>query len=387
VKKLLLLLCLLLLTGCWDRLEVSDIGIILAIAIDKDERTGDFLVTSQYIRPGAESTLTPSPDEPSLLVSTTGETLQTAFDKQFNTIDREVFLSHNKVIIINEDLAKEGMLKILDTFQRGKEVRGYVWLCIAANSEAKDMLPSKDNQIARIPANYLDNMLEHVKKRTSPLNLLDFYKKVLEEGIEPMANLLAIETGKTPDERVEFATKAVFQKDKLAGYLTTRELDGYYWLTGERPVSTGLLPLPSHLEDGALVTLEIENLTSDIHTSVDAAGHISFTIDISETGRILEQQASASFATLKEQVDYLKTLEEANKKVIEEEVSAVLTRVQDDFQADIFGIGRELQKEHPHVWNKLKDNWPEIFANATYSINTDVTIRNTYMLDDPLEPK
>lgn len=78
LKRLLLVLFIsgTVLVGCWDVQELTELGIVTAIAIDKDEETGEYILTSQYLRPSAESTFAPSQEEPFLIVSVKAEQFQ-----------------------------------------------------------------------------------------------------------------------------------------------------------------------------------------------------------------------------------------------------------------------------------------------------------------------
>ncbi|WP_227937544.1 Ger(x)C family spore germination protein [Alkalihalobacillus deserti] len=388
MKKLVIVLfCLLLVTGCWDRRELTEIGIVSALAIDKNPDTGDFEITSLFIRPSAESTQTPSPERPFLLVTTTGKTIIEAIRKSSQTTDREGFFAHNKVIIINEQIAKEGLIPVMDTFQRGKDIRGYVWLCIAKGTEAKNVLQIKSDNISRIPANYLNSLIENAEEEAAKINFLTYNKEALSEEKDPVAGVLSIEKiEKEPFERVKFSGGAVFQKDKLKGFLTERETRGYHFVTGEGPANQGVISLPSVLEKGKFVTIEVRNVTSQIKPEVKG-NQISFTIEVKQEGRIAEQQATGQFKDRKEQVDYFRKIEEENKKRIEEEVNLVVKKAQQEFQTDIFGFGRALNKDYPDVWNNVKDNWDERFADVPYTVNANVDITSSLLLQGPLEPK
>jgi hypothetical protein len=39
--------------------------------------------------------------------------------------------------------------------------------------------------------------------------------------------------------------------------------------------------------------------------------------------------------------------------------------------------------QHPLKWEKIKDNWPEIYSNLKMEINVDSHIMRTYDINDP----
>ena len=302
---------MLLLTGCWDRKELNEIGIVAAIAVDKDPETGEYLFTSQVLKPAAESTNTPSPENPYLMVSTTGKTIFEAIRKTNQIVDRQGFYAHNKVIVISEELAKEGLLPILDSFQRGKEVRGYVWICIAKDTTARKILETKTVGVSRIPANFLKSLLENTTNQLNSIssNMLEYYKEVLGGGIDPVLGVLLIEDKKerSQDKNVKLTGGAIFKKDKLIDYLNESETRGFRWVTGD--IDSGALALPSPLQEDKYATVEILKTNAEIIPEVKG-DRISFTIEVTEEGLVTEQQSTGQFKESKQLVDFLQTLEE-----------------------------------------------------------------------------
>ncbi len=348
MRVLIVLLSLFLLTGCWDRKELAEIGIVSAISIDKDTATNEYTLTSEYLRPSAQSTLSPSPDESSLRVSVTGKTIDEILLKANKTIDRKSFYAHNKVIVISEEIAREGLIPIIDSFQRGKQVRGYVWLAITKGSDAKTIINTKGNNITPVSANFLKGLFENADYNAVGINMLTYQKKVLGAGIDPLVGVLMREENedKVPAELVKLSGGAVFKEDKLVGFIDETEVRGYNLVTGEGPITDrGSLPLPSLLDEDKLVTLLLKELKSEIKPKVDKNGQISFTIDIQQKARLSGQESTDEFKSRKEISDYLKEIEKEGEKTIKKEIEMVIDKAQQDFQSDIFGFGRVLNKK------------------------------------------
>ena len=63
-------------TGCWDRKELNEVGIVMALGIDKDCKDGMIHLTSQVVRPSELKKQGGGSMEPSYdLVTTTNETV------------------------------------------------------------------------------------------------------------------------------------------------------------------------------------------------------------------------------------------------------------------------------------------------------------------------
>ncbi len=143
VKIVAVFLSLLLLTGCWDRLELTEVGIITALAIDKNPETGEYILSAQYLRPAALSAVAPSPVEPFIVITSKGTTVSELIRKADQNVGRNGFYAHNKVVIVSEEVAKDGLLNLFETFQRDKRVRSYVWVAVAKGTMARTFLEKK----------------------------------------------------------------------------------------------------------------------------------------------------------------------------------------------------------------------------------------------------
>lgn len=389
MKKVIIIICLLLLTGCWDRNELSDIGIVTGMAVDKDPDTGDYILTSQYLRPASESTQSPTPEEPHLVVSTTGPSIAEVMRKANKTIDRKSFFAHNNIIIMSDEVAKDGLLPIIDSFQRGKEVRGHVWFSIAKDIEARKLLQIKKNGISRIPADSLNGLFNNAEHDAIATNLLTYYKQVLHPGEAAVVGVLTREeTEIKPFEQVKLSGGAVFKEDKLVGYLSESGTRGYNWITGEGPINyRGAMSLPSLLEEGKLATILLQEVSSNVTANVKGDNQISFTIDVKQKARMTGQEATLEMKTRKEITDYLNQLQVEAEKEIEKEVREVIDKAQEEFQSDIFGFGDTLNKQYPKVWSKEKDNWSETFAEVAYTVNVKVNITSSGLIQGTVNPK
>ncbi|MGM7719251.1 Ger(x)C family spore germination protein [Metabacillus sp. Hm71] len=379
---------LLLLAGCWDRRELKEIGIVSAVGIDKDIDTGEFLFTSQVLNPSALKPEAGGTGSPVKLITTKGDTVYKAIRNTHQEFDRKNFYAHNRVIIISEQLAREGILPILDGITRGREARGYIWLCVTKDSQARDILDVKQQGIEKVQANYLESILENQKLNfdVAVIKLNDYYKKSLKGGIDPVIGVLKMIVGSgDASQQVKLSGGAVIKNDKLVGFLNETEARGYNWIIGE--VNSGVLTLPSLLEEEKLVSIEIREARSNIKPEIKG-NEISFNVEIKTSGALVEQQGEGTLKTRKEQYDYLNQLEKELEKKIEQEINNVIEKAQKDLKADIFGFGNALNKKNPKKWKEVKDKWMEDqFSNAAVKVKVKADIGTRELLKEPLKMK
>src|SRR5690554_5832235 len=154
------LLFLLSISGCWDNMDINERSFTSAIGLDKGEDSG-VEISLQVIRPNIiRANQEGGTSESAMWVSSTkGDTVFDAIREQLKTIHRKPFYSHLRVIIIGEELAKEGIRDVLDFFVRDHEVRITPKIIIAKGIKAKEIV-SANSKLESIPALHLEGVLE-----------------------------------------------------------------------------------------------------------------------------------------------------------------------------------------------------------------------------------
>lgn len=112
--KYILLLCLvLLLTGCWDRNELAKTSIVTGMAVDKGE-SFKYKLTIETTEAREMTALTATGLASSNVASLEGNTIGELVSK-FNVVNATIpIYSHMRVLVISEELAKDGMLDFMD---------------------------------------------------------------------------------------------------------------------------------------------------------------------------------------------------------------------------------------------------------------------------------
>ncbi len=402
MKKIyLILLCILFTTGCAYSLEMNKIGIVMTFAIDKDVKNGDIIFTTQVIRPGALSKENVNNTEaPVEIFTTKGRTMYEAIQNLSQVCDRKSFYAHTKVIVIGEELAKEGVTTFLDFFVRGRELRGYTWICVAKGCKASEVLGVK-NGIDTIQAVYLKDIIENRKhqSKTTTASVIDFYRKALNGGIEPTMGVFElIKEANSPIENkgsqytkvVKLTGSAVFNKDKLVGYLDERETRGLNFIRGG--IREGIVIVPSLLKENGLITLKIKNVKSSIKPEIKNK-KISFNIKINVKAILVEEKNLVGTDSPKEVIepkqmlDYLKKIKKEANESIDSDIKLVLDKSQKDLKSDIFGFGSILNKKYPNKWNMMQESWSDTFSTVNYTTKVSVSIIGTDLKQGVFEVK
>ncbi len=269
MKKFVIFLFILLipvfLTGCWNRRELNDILIIQAVGIDKN-RSGEFKLTYQVLKPKVLKSplnLPSSPQQKGVwCFSSTGKSIFDAIRNATLSSDKKLFWAHNKIIVINEKMAKQGIKDVLDMLLRDHEMRSDAYLIVTSQDIEKFL--DTTSPIESIPAKELENVIKNyfANAKTFPVRLYEFQKM---SNTKSKTAVVPFVTTKSPlkqssQTQMFYVEKmAIFNNYKLAGYLTHQQMRGLLWATGK--IKSGIYPIK--LREG-LFSLELIQNSSRI---------------------------------------------------------------------------------------------------------------------------
>ncbi|UZQ85092.1 hypothetical protein ODU73_002196 [Thermoclostridium stercorarium] len=143
-KCLIILLCFssIFLCSCWDARELSDIGIVVMTGFDLDH-DGNQRVTVLSVQPFGQ-TQNQENVATTWIGTAAGKSTFDALRNLRRTSTRSLTWMHNKIILIGEEKARQGISDITDLLTRNSEFR-YGNLIFVTPGEASEMM--------QVPAN------------------------------------------------------------------------------------------------------------------------------------------------------------------------------------------------------------------------------------------
>ncbi len=210
IKKLLIPLLVLLLTGCYDETEPDNISYVTAVGIDKSEKNEDnFNFTIQFaktsaISGGASEEGGKGGDIVENIVIES-PTLYSAVDTVNQIVSKNISMSHISLIVFSSEVAREGVANLTEALIRSQEIRPNIYFAVSVE-KAEDYLKNvkpvieinptkyyqlvfKNNNYGGIPKNPSYNFIFNQEARTHdnvlPLvGVIEEEKKDGEEGGE-----------------------------------------------------------------------------------------------------------------------------------------------------------------------------------------------------------
>ncbi|MBO9607250.1 MAG: Ger(x)C family spore germination protein, partial [Paenibacillaceae bacterium] len=373
----------LLLTGCWNRRELNELAITVGMGIDK---SGDqYIVSAQVVDPGEVTARKGATGNrtPVVLYREQGASVIEAMRKMTTKAPRRIYMAHLRMLVIGEELAREGIAPVLDFFSRGHELRTDFFITIAKNDRAENILKVL-TPLEKIPANEMFDSLESSQHFWSPTNGV-FLDKLMNQLVAPgrnpaitgihivgdkaqsgrQSNLSVIE----PPGQLQYVGFGVFRLDKLIGWLNDDESKGYNYLVNQVSSAVANFECP---DGSGRVVLEILRSRTRLTGKKTADGNPKIQVDLRAEGDVAE---IACRIDLNDPAvfEQLQTLGEERLRALMEEAIHVAQKEMDD---DFLGFGAALNRSYPKDWEKRwKSNWPEMFENVPVEMKIDYKLR------------
>jgi spore germination protein KC len=73
----------------------------------------------------------------------------------------------------------------------------------------------------------------------------------------------------------------------------------------------------------------------------------------------------------------IQDIEKRASERMEADILALIHKVQQEYDADIFAFGENVHENQPKIWAKVKDHWPEAFADLDVTVSSKVEIQSS----------
>ncbi|MGO4545807.1 Ger(x)C family spore germination protein [Paenibacillus sp. 2TAB23] len=381
-KAMMILLCLLLLTGCWSRRELNDLLIVLRVGVDWVD--GEYLVSFQVVNPSEISAQRRGGDRPpSTLYQGRGKTMFEAARSVTAEAPRKVYIGHLQIFVIGESLARRGIRNFLDNTLRDNEARMDFNVVVAKGTKAEDILKIY-TPLEKLPTQNMLRSLETSEKSWAPtvsvtmddiLNALsDDGKELALTGIQILGSQKKAESKENvetflPLGHFRYTGIAAFKKDKLVGWLNERESKGYTDITNKLDSTSVELRCDERNYMGIEITSSESRIKMNVQDGVPIA-HIHFQTEANIVDRSCKDVNLTDPAVIEK-------LEQQVEKVIQGNADASVKRAK-KLKADIFGLGSTLGRQHPEQWKSMQQAWgDEGFQAVKLYYDIEVNIRKT----------
>lgn len=358
-----------LLTSCWNYREPDNLTLVRGLAIDPTEDGKIFLSveTADMHQAGPEGKVK------STVIETEGETM---FDAVRNAVLVNVprlYWAHATAVFISQQLAEEGVMKIMDFLIRDAETRLDAHPVVYKGEEAREIFDAKPIS-AELVSEELRDLL-HAQKSTSKtlhVQIFEFLEQLENEGISPVMPAVCVTENKG-QKTLKLCGLALFKGDKLVGFLDEEDTKYYCFAIDE--VEGGLLVVDVEREGKqGKITLEILNSGTKLKAKYKD-NKISIEIKISVRVSMNDVQIPGFPTKDKEYNDLMQMASQQLKNNIENVIKKAQV-----LDTDVFGFGSLVKRQLPKVWKEIGKNWNSIFKELEVEVTPEVEIAHTGLL-------
>jgi len=386
VKKLIILILILSLTGCYNYNELNNLAIATGFAVDikNDEYEVTVLISNSQKEGSGDSKSTAS----AAVYRGKGKTIFEAIKDTSLSISKQIYISHIEVLVLSEEVAQNKTSEVIDFFFRYPQTRNEFYLVIAEDCNAGDVF-DVTTPLETFPSQNISKNLEITDKLqgyTYTVTFNEFVKDLLDEGKNPSLPTISIvgdiEEGNKqeniekiePETYLKLGMMGVFNGSKLMGISNKDQSKGINFLNDK--VKTTLIV--TNINDGNIVVELSESKTKKSVEIKDSKP--KFKIEISSTGSISEVASDVKI----EEVEVIEQI----KKQSEEEIKRIVNEAinySKEIKTDIFGLGSLVYKKDHKLWKEVKENWDNELNNIEIEIKVNLDLKTKGSIDNIIE--
>ncbi len=379
MKKILLGILVLgfmpvVLAGCWNYREVTQLTIIAGVAVDKTEE-GEYLLTIEAVdlhKAGRESNLK------SVLLETRGKSILDAARNSININYPKLYWGHATTVIISQEVAQDGLAEILDFLCRDAEPRLSMDLLISHGKTAKEILDA-NVLTAEIKSLEIKDILDEEKSlsKVVPIQVYQFINALGGDGISAIAACIDV-TEQKGEKIIQLWGTALFSEDKLIGFIGQEETQSLCFVLNEVRGGVLVVELGPKEEDGKM-TFEILKSKTEVKPSY-TDGKLSLQVNIETSVALDEVGGQKSF-------DQERAVEELTKKCeeyLKNQTEGLIKKIQTQYGSDVFGFGRCVFRSLPDVWRKMGKQWGTHFKELEVTVTPIIKFEHSGLLRKPV---
>lgn len=390
-------------SGCWDSNEVDNQVYALALGVDKGV-DNIIRVTVQfptYKQGGAGGGGQGSGSGETIITTVDAPTILEATKILGTSSSRRISLLHLKAIVFSEDFAREGIESFLQPIARFRETRRVTQIIVTrgtaegyikANktvigqslSKAMDLKITQADDAGYFPHAYFHNFYKStISPYSQPyaiyagVNQNSRLKPLQQDKESPLRTepgLLPGEIPKKGNVNNEFAGTAVFDGDKMIGYLDAYETR--YFLMVIDQFNRGLMSIEDENAPGKAIVLDIRPGRTPMIKASFHRNKPVITIRLNIEADIISIQSGYPYEELKN----IDSLNKQIKKHIQDGVVRVIDKSQNELASDFFGFGYKVARNFATIQEFEKYNWKKHYPEAEVYVEVVANVRRTGLM-------
>ncbi len=382
-------------TGSHIVQSVDDLAYTVALGIDVGD-SEDLKVTFQFTMPAPSGEGGSGQSSPSVIDSVEANSIDSAISFMNAYVSKEINLSHCKVIVISEEVAKRGIAKEIFSLMNKVQIRPDNHVIISTCSAQKyieSVSPSLENLVTKF-YEILPRSGDYTGY-TVNAELGDFFTKIVCTTCEPCAILgNVVDNGteetsgsgsdsqegekKSAKNGIENMGIAVFKSDKLVGTLSAEETLAHLLLTNQLKSCNISIPDPDD-ESKKIDLFLTSNHTAKIQVSI-VNGNPFAKSHLTVNAKIASVDSLSKDTTPKSSEQRLKKIEESAEHYLKTLLSNYCYKTAKEFHSDIAGFGKHAIHNFKTSNEFDEYDWLNHYQDTFFETDAKVTIKSGFLL-------
>lgn len=392
----ILVLIIIFITGfsaSYNSLNIDNLAFAVAMGIDKSS-TNNLKVTFEFLStsPSGESVSETTP----VLNTVECSSLTNGINMMNAYLGKKVNLSHCKLIVFSEELAKEGISDEIYSLINEVQVRPSANI-VVSKCNAKYYIENSEPSLESLIPRYYDifpNTSEYTGY-TCNATVGDFFNALVCNSCSPYAilggtntsNNNSVQTQTTGDSSIKSSDSpitgerlsqniglAVFKDDKLVGELNA--IETICFLNMKEEVDSFLVSIPDPQNSDSKIDIYLTpNSTHNINVSiVNGSPYIKIKLEFS--GKIYSMSKDSEYLNS----DVLDSISNSCNSYLENQFSSYLYKTSTIFKSDINRFGLYALSEFATTTDFDNFNWLDNYKNATFEVEISTVMDSGFLL-------
>lgn len=373
--------------GCWDRKELENRGYVLGAAVDhvSPESKGRYDLdrafqqagTRRYrlsyelpkVKKGGSGEKSGGSDE-SIVFSAEGESIFAASRAIASKLQLQIFLEDMQVLLISEDVAREGIRDMFDVFARYPGMRRRATILVT-KGRAEDFIQrkTKTGELNSLGYPKLANTSKKVPTMAS-VSEFGYFSEALRSKQGFTAPVVYMEK-----DEIKAAGAALFnRKAQMVGIADEYEtIGGKIW---RNKLTQGLIVVSHPDKPETIVVFEIAESKTTVKPEF-SGDTVRFIVEGEFIGSLGENMPMEEKPFIDEKS--VNAIAQTVATELTNHTYATFTKLQ-TVHADSLALGDLIRRKNPQYWEKIKDRWEdEIFPTVEADVMIKVKIKGSGM--------
>lgn len=371
---------MLLLSGCWSRREINDLGPVISLGIDRTD-DGQLDVTLAIGQPGASpgGKVQKGPSRLSrVILRRQGDTIADALRLAELSSPRRIALDHSQIILFGERFAHEGVDALLDFLLRSPEVRLSARVLMVQGATPTELMVQEP--LMRSTQSEALRELESARAGYMA-SLKEFFIARSTAHISPIISTVRLiphsssEAGGVENE-VELSGAAIFRDDRVVLTLDESEVRAGVWLKKNPKDAAITAPCPGG-KPGKF-SVQVTRAKREIEPAV-TGGKLSFRVDLTVSVKVVDIQCHEPLTDPKQLVK----LADVVGADLTGRISETVRKLQ-EHKVDPWGFGELVRAKHPALWREVGgERWFETWAEVPVRVTAKLDVVHLNLSNQP----